>query len=236
MAEQRRDHHISHRYDQELEALRDEVLGMGSKVEQQIENAMLALSEGDEERAQATIREDHAINAMEVAADERAVSLLARRTPAARDLRFVMTAIKTITDLERMGDEAERIARVARRLIRSQCLPSYPALPAMSQAVREQTRQALDCLASMDAETALEVHGQDRQIDEMFESIFRELLTYMMEDSKNISSSIDVLFVARALERIGDHAKNVTEYVIYMVHGKDVRHTDVDHLDLDESN
>ena len=227
------DHHISHRYDQELEALRDDVLNMGSKVEEQIENAVRALTEGDNELAEATIREDHALNAMEVSADEKAVSLLARRTPAARDLRFVMTAIKTITDLERMGDEAEKIARMARQLNSTQPLKRHMTLPSMSEAVRNQTRQALDCLASMDADAALRVHGEDEKVDEMFEGIFRELLTYMMEDPRNISSTIDVLFVAKALERIGDHSKNITEYVIYMVHGKDVRHTDVDSLDLD---
>ncbi|HKJ77634.1 MAG TPA: phosphate signaling complex protein PhoU [Gammaproteobacteria bacterium] len=227
------DHHISHRYDQELEALRDDVLNMGSKVEEQIENAVRALTEGNNDMAETTIREDHALNAMEVAADEKAVSLLARRTPAARDLRFVMTAIKTITDLERMGDEAEKIARMAQQLNSTKPIKRHTALTSMSEAVRNQTRQALDCLASMDADVALRVHGQDEKVDEMFEGIFRELLTYMMEDSRNISSTIDILFVAKALERIGDHCKNITEYVIYMVHGKDVRHTDVDSLDLD---
>ena len=227
------DHHISHRYDQELEALRDDVLNMGSKVEEQIENAVRALTEGNNELAETTIREDHGLNAMEVAADEKAVSLLARRTPAARDLRFVMTAIKTITDLERMGDEAEKIARMAQQLNSTKPIKRHTALTAMSEAVRNQTRQSLDALASMDADAALRVHGEDEKVDEMFEGIFRELLTYMMEDSRNISSTIDILFVAKALERIGDHSKNITEYVIYMVHGKDVRHTDVDSLDLD---
>ncbi|MFA9459600.1 phosphate signaling complex protein PhoU [Thiohalorhabdus methylotrophus] len=231
---QSRDHHISHRYDQELEALRDDVLNMGSKVEEQIENAVRALTEGSEETAEGAIREDHAVNAMEVAADEKAVSLLARRTPAARDLRFVMTAIKTITDLERMGDEAEKIARMAKHLSGRKPLKRNLAIPSMSEAVRNQTRQALDALAAMDAEAALRIHQEDAKIDEMFEGIFRELLTYMMEDSRNISATIDILFVAKALERIGDHSKNITEYVIYMVHGKDVRHTDVNHLDLEE--
>ena len=228
------DHHISHRFDQELEALRDDVLNMGSKVEEQIENAVRALTEGNNELAEATIREDHGLNAMEVAADEKAVSLLARRTPAARDLRFVMTAIKTITDLERMGDEAEKIARMATQLNSRQPLKRYLAIPSMCEAVRNQTRQALDCLAAMDADRALRVHGEDAKVDEMFEGIFRELLTYMMEDPRNISSTIDILFVAKALERIGDHSKNITEYVIYMVHGKDVRHTDVNYWYQDE--
>ncbi|KPV39394.1 hypothetical protein AN478_11785 [Thiohalorhabdus denitrificans] len=231
---QSRDHHISHRYDQELEALRDDVLNMGSKVEEQIDNAVRALTEGDEGVAEATIREDHAVNAMEVAADEKAVSLLARRTPAARDLRFVMTAIKTITDLERIGDEAEKIARMGQQLGGRQSLRRNQAISTMSEAVRNQTRQALDALAAMDADAALRIHQGDAKIDEMFEGIFRELLTYMMEDSRNISATIDILFVAKALERIGDHSKNITEYVIYMVHGQDVRHTDVNHLDLDE--
>ncbi|MFP4615286.1 MAG: phosphate signaling complex protein PhoU [Thiohalorhabdus sp.] len=231
---QSRDHHISHRYDQELEALRDDVLYMGSKVEEQIDNAVRALTEADEAIAEATIREDHAVNAMEVAADEKAVSLLARRTPAARDLRFVMTAIKTITDLERIGDEAEKIARMAQQLEGRQSLRRHQAISTMSEAVRNQTRQALDALAAMDADAALRIHQGDAKIDEMFEGIFRELLTYMMEDSRHISSTIDVLFVAKALERIGDHSKNITEYVIYMVHGKDVRHTDVNHLDLED--
>jgi phosphate transport system protein len=230
------DHHISHRFDQELEALRDDILKMGSKVEQQIEMAVRALTENDDQLADQTIREDHAVNALEVAADEKAVSLLARRTPAARDLRFVMTAIKTITDLERMGDEAEKIARMAKQLSGRQPLKRYLAIPTMCEAVRNQTRHSLDCLAAMDANRASQVHGEDVKVDEMFEGIFRELLTYMMEDPRNISSTIDILFVAKALERIGDHSKNITEYVIYMVHGKDVRHTDVNHWYQEEGN
>ncbi len=230
----RNDHHISHRYDQELEALRDDVLNMGSKVEEQIDSAVRALTEGDHALAEQTIREDHRLNSMEVEADEKAVSLLARRTPAARDLRFVMTAIKTITDLERMGDEAEKIARMALDLTSERAAKRYQALPNISEAVRNQTRNALDSLASMDAEAALRVHREDERVDEMFEGIFRELLTYMMEDPRHISDSIDILFVAKALERIGDHSKNITEYVIYLVHGQDVRHTDVNDLDLED--
>jgi len=228
------DHHISHRYDQELEALRDDVLNMGSKVEEQIDNAVRALTEGDHTLAEQTIREDHRLNSMEVGADEKAVSLLARRTPAARDLRFVMTAIKAITDLERMGDEAEKIARMALDLTSDRAVKRYQALPNMSEAVRSHTREALDSLASMDADAALAVHRKDERVDEMFEGIFRELLTYMMEDPRHISDSIDILFVAKALERIGDHSKNISEYVIYLVHGQDVRHTDVNDLDLED--
>jgi phosphate transport system protein len=169
-----------------------------------------------------------------VGADEKAVSLLARRSPTARDLRFVMMAIKTITDLERMGDEAEKIARLSREA-RQQRLPKrFVSINAMSEAVRQQIRGALDCLASLDAERAQEVHASDAEVDEIFEGLFRELLTYMMEDARHISATIDVLFVAKALERIGDHSKNIAEYVIYMVYGKDVRHTDVDKLNLDE--
>jgi phosphate transport system protein len=230
---QNQDHHISHRFDQELEALRDDVLKMGSKVEEQIENAVRALTENNNELADATIQADHGINALEVGADEKAVSLLARRTPAARDLRFVMMAIKTITDLERMGDEAEKIARMAKALNTRKPLKRYLSIPAMSEAVRNQTRQALDCLAAMDDEAARRIHAEDAKVDEMFEGIFRELLTYMMEDPRTISDTIEILFVAKALERIGDHTKNITEYVIYMVHGKDVRHTDMNHLSLD---
>jgi len=230
---QNQDHHISHRFDQELEALRDDVLKMGSKVEEQIENAVRALTENDNDLADATIQADHGINALEVGADEKAVSLLARRTPAARDLRFVMMAIKTITDLERMGDEAEKIARMAKALNTRKPLKRYLSIPAMSEAVRNQTRQALDCLAAMDDEAARQIHAEDAKVDEMFEGIFRELLTYMMEDPRTISDTIEILFVAKALERIGDHTKNITEYVIYMVHGKDVRHTDMNHLSLD---
>jgi phosphate transport system protein len=226
--------HISHRYDQELEALREDVLRMGSKVEEQIDYAVRSLVDADADLAEETIRSDHAINAMEVAADEKAVSLLARRTPAARDLRFVMMAIKTITDLERMGDEAEKIARMANS-VRERRLPKrFVAINAMSEAVRDQIRGALDCLGSLNAEKALQVHASDAEVDEMFEGLFRELLTYMMEDARHISATIDILFVAKALERIGDHSKNIAEYVIYMVYGKDVRHTDVERLDLDE--
>ncbi len=222
--------HISQRYDQELEALRDDVLQMGSQVEAQIENAVRALIEYDDQLAEATIQRDHAINTMEVSTDEKAVSLLARRTPAAKDLRFVMTAIKTITDLERMGDEAEKIARMAKALNHQNSLRRPVALSAMSETVRHQTRQALDCLASLDAEAALAVHSADKKVDEMLEGIFRELLTYMMEDPNSISANIEIMSVIKALERIGDHTKNIAEYVIYMVYGKDVRHTDFHEL------
>lgn len=225
--------HISHRYDRELEALRDDVLQMGSQVETQIENAVRALIEYDDQLAEATIRKDHAINSMEVSTDEKAVSLLARRTPAAKDLRFVMTTIKTITDLERMGDEAEKIARMAKALNHQNSLRRPVALSAMSEAVRHQTRQALDCLASLDAKAALAVHSADKKVDEMLEGIFRELLTYMMEDPNSISANIEIMSVIKALERIGDHTKNIAEYVIYMVYGKDVRHTDFHELAFD---
>lgn len=228
------DHHTSHRYDLELEALREDVLRMGSQVEEQIDQAVRSLVDADAEQADKTIRADHAVNAMEVEADEKAVSLLARRSPTARDLRFVMMAIKTITDLERMGDEAEKIARMSRAVQQRRLPKRFIAINTMSEAVREQIRGALDCLASLDAEKALQVHGSDAEVDEMFEGLFRELLTYMMEDARHISATIDILFVAKALERIGDHSKNITEYVIYMVYGKDVRHTNVDQLDLGE--
>ncbi len=220
------DHHISKQFNAELEDVRNRVLAMGGLVEQQIGDALRALEKYDGALAENVVTNDYKVNAMEVAIDEECSRILARRQPAASDLRLILAIIKTITDLERIGDEAERIARMAIRLAdasgpRSQ----YFELRHMGTHVRYMLHDALDSFARLDAAAARAVAERDTQIDHEYGSILRELMTFMMEDPRTISRMLNVVWCARSLERIGDHAKNICEYVVYLVEGKDVRHT-----------
>jgi phosphate transport system protein len=217
--------HISKQFDAELEAVRSRVLQMGGLVEQQILKAVDALTSGDIPVLDAVIEDDHRVNAMEVGLDEICSQIIARRQPAAGDLRLVMAVIKTITDLERVGDEAEKIARMA-KLMHSGGQVQLPRLELrhVSGLALSMLRQALDAFARLDATAALQVVKQDRGVDDEFRSILRQLITFMMEDPRTITRCLEILFVAKAIERIGDHAKNMAEYVVYMVEGRDVRH------------
>lgn len=220
------DHHISKQFNAELEDVRNRVLAMGGLVEQQIGDALRALEKYDGALAENVVTNDYKVNAMEVAIDEECSRIVARRQPAASDLRLILAIIKTITDLERIGDEAERIARMAIRLAdasgpRSQ----YFELRHMGTHVRYMLHDALDSFARLDAAAARAVAERDTQIDHEYGSILRELMTFMMEDPRTISRMLNVVWCARSLERIGDHAKNICEYVVYLVEGKDVRHT-----------
>ena len=218
--------HISKQFDAELEAVRSRVLQMGGMVEEQIVKAVDALASGDIEVLDRVIEDDHRVNAMEVGLDESCSHIIARRQPAAGDLRLVMAIIKTITDLERIGDEAEKIARMAKLIHGAERVqPPRLELKHVAGLALSMLRKALDAFARLDVHAALEVVKQDRSVDDEFRSILRQLITFMMEDPRTITYCLEILFVAKAIERIGDHAKNMAEYVVYMVEGRDVRHT-----------
>ena len=225
--------HISKQFDTELETVRSRVLQMGGLVEEQIVNAIEALLNSNLDLADAVIAKDLQVNAMEVEIDESCAHIIARRQPTAGDLRMVMTVIKTITDLERIGDEAEKIARMSKLIYQSSRLstPRFTEIKMMSGIVLEMLRKSLDAFARLDLGTAVQVPRQDVQVDDAFVSCMRHLITFMMEDPRTISTSLDVLFAAKAIERIGDHAKNMSEYVVYMVKGKDVRHTSLEEIE-----
>ena len=225
--------HISKQFDAELEAVRSRVLQMGGLVEEQIVKAVDGLASGDLAALDRVIEDDHRVNAMEVGLDESCSQIIARRQPAASDLRLVMAIIKTITDLERIGDEAEKIARMAKLIHEAERahLPRLELKHVASLALA-MLRKALDAFARLDVESALQVVKQDRGVDDEFRSILRQLITFMMEDPRTISRCLETLFMAKAIERIGDHAKNMAEYVVYMVEGRDVRHTrDESHIE-----
>jgi len=218
-------HHILSRYNADLERVRSNVLQMGGLVEEQLANAVQALVQGDSIAAERVVRNDHRVNAMEVAIDEDCNRILATRAPAASDLRLIVAVIKTITDLERIGDEAEKIGYIGSRLATMERpADRYREIKHLGRLVEELVHDALDAFARLDADAAVAIAKRDRFIDEEYESIQRQCITFMMEDPRAIRRVLDVLWVARAIERIGDHAKNICEYVIYMVHGKDVRH------------
>ena len=224
--------HTSKQYDVELESVRAKVLEMGGLVEQQIVNALEALTSADVKLAKDVMERDTRVNALEVQVDEDCSHIIARRQPAARDLRMIMMMVKTITDLERIGDEATKIARTAQRIYEQDRMykPRFNEIKSMVGIVREMLRTSLDSFARLDVSQTVEVAKQDEQVDEQFRAAMRQLITFMLEDPRTISMSLEVLFVAKAVERIGDHAKNISEYVVYMVKGKDVRHTSLEDI------
>ena len=225
--------HIYKQYDAELEAVRAKVLEMGGLVEEQIINALQALVTADTVLAAKVVKNDHRVNALEMQIDEDSAHIIARRQPAASDLRMIMMIVKTITDLERIGDEATKIARVTLKINESDRLfkPRFNEIRAMVSLVRNMLRMSLDAFARLDVTKTIEVAKQDELVDEQFHVAMRQLITFMLEDPRTISMSLEVLFVAKAIERIGDHAKNIAEYVVYMVKGKDVRHTSMEELE-----
>ncbi len=225
--------HTFKQYDAELEAVRGKVLEMGGLVEQQIVSALDALVNLDPNLAKDVMENDKRVNALEVQIDEDCSHIIARRQPAAGDLRMVMMMVKTITDLERIGDEAAKIARTAQKIYDEDRMykPRFNEIKAMVALVREMLRTSLDGFARLDVSKTVEVARQDELVDEHFRTATRQLVTYMLEDPRTISMSLEVLFVAKAIERIGDHAKNIAEYVVYMVKGKDVRHTSMQEME-----
>jgi phosphate transport system protein len=222
-------HHISRRFNEDLEKIRSQVLQMGGFVEQQLQKAITALVEGDSSLGESVARDDYKVNGMEVSIDEECSRILATRSPAAGDLRVVVAIIKTITDLERIGDEGEKIGYIASRLATMERPPDkYRSVKHLGRAVAQMVHDSLDAFARMDSKAALKTVQEDKRVDEEYESIQRQCMTFMMEDPRSIRRVMEIMWVVRALERIGDHAKNICEYVIYMVHGTDVRHTSLE--------
>ena len=217
--------HTVHRYDQELEALRARLLQLGGLVEQQLADALSAVEEQDGERAARVVSGDEQVNRLEVEIDGACASLLARRAPVAADLRLVIGMIKTVNDLERIGDEAVRIARMAMNMSARSGNARSGDLRHLGPRVQDMLRAALDAFARTDPEAAVRVVEADRDVDREYESLSREMITFMMEDSRLIPRGLDLQFAARALERIGDRSCNIGEYVIYIVKGADVRHS-----------
>lgn len=226
--------HIHHRFDRELDSLRNRVVAMGGLVESQVNDALTALRERNVELAEYVIRTDHRVNAAEVGIDEDCTYILARRQPAAGDLRMVMAIIKTITDIERIGDESEKIARVALELDSV----SFPHMGVLTQQIDALglmvvglLREALDAFVRMDMEAALKVARKDKEIDKRYFELLSELIANMKSEPADIEEFQALIWVIRALERIGDHAKNICEYIVYLVRGKDVRHTTIDEIE-----
>ncbi len=217
--------HISQRYDDELAAVKSQLFEMGGIVEKQVTDAIKALLEVDSDLAERVVLDDIRINDMEVAVDEDCGLILARRQPAARDLRLVLTIIKTTTDLERIGDEARKMAKQAITLAEEGKAPrGYVEIRHIGDNVAKMLSQSLDCFARQDVELALKVAQEDKAVDLEYASAIREMMTYMMEDPRSISRVMSIMWSLRALERIGDHARNIAEHVIYLVKGDDVRH------------
>ena len=223
--------HISQQFNEELEDVRSKVLQMGGIVEEQLHNALEALVAGDTDQAREVVSNDYRVNALEVEIDEECTRIVAKRQPAASDLRLVMAVIKTITDLERIGDEAKRVAKMvvdeADGSMRSEVRQE---IEHMGSLVRNQLRMVLDAFARTDVKTAMEVVKIDEKVDDKYQSITRYLMTYMAEDGKNIPNILNILWAARAMERMGDRCENIAEYVFYLVHGRDIRHTSLDEV------
>jgi len=215
--------HISGQFNAELESVRNQVLVMGGLVEKQLTDAIAAIHGQDLDAARKIVANDHKVNAMEVAIDEECTRIIAKRQPTASDLRLILMISKAVTDLERMGDVADRLARMVLNNT-SRSHPPLVSLESMGRQAIKMLHDALDAFARMDVEAAIQLYHDDDKIDRQYESIIRELMTYMMEDPRTISASLDLLFLAKAIERIGDHSKNVAELIIYLVKGKDVRH------------
>ena len=223
--------HTSQKYNHELEEARSKLMTMGGLVEAQVTNAIKALLDRDSALGEKVAYSDHEINAMEVALDEHCAEIIARRQPTASDLRLLITIIKVITDLERIGDEAEKVGRYAVEMAET---PTYGdlhnSLRHLGEHVKAMLSDTLDALARLDVAHAMQVVKNDQQVDEEFDSITRQLYTRMLEDPRNIKDSLNVTWCARSLERVGDHCKNICEYVIYLVKGKDVRHTNLESI------
>lgn len=218
-------HHISEQFNKELEDIRNKVLTMGGLVEQQIELAVKAFTTGDMELAEQVIKQDNQVDDLEMAIDQETCQILALRQPTAFDLRLLLTVIKVINELERVGDLAERIANMAIHLSDSLGKrDEYYELQHMADIVKGMLHQALDSFARMSVDNITEITGRDDLVDKEYAGILRQLITQMMEDPRNITRTLDILWTVRALERIGDHACYICEHLIYMVKGEDVRH------------
>lgn len=227
------DKHISSQFDAELSGVSTRVLELGGLVESQIRHAVFALAQFSVEVADQVIAIEKQVNAMEVEIDRELASIIARRQPTARDLRLLMAISKIIGNLERAGDESERIARMVKLIVDQGITRSLPAseLRVAADLASGLLRKALDAFARLDTSTAVTILREDDLIDAEFDGFMRKLVTYMMEDPRTISASIDLVFVAKAVERVGDHAKNLAEAIIYVVKGTDVRHATMEQVE-----
>ncbi|HZW12323.1 MAG TPA: phosphate signaling complex protein PhoU [Noviherbaspirillum sp.] len=220
--------HSSKQYDMDLETIRSKVLQMGGLVESQFNDAIACFRTGNIEQAEQVVRTDENVNRLEVTLDDTCSHLIVKRQPAANDLRTVMATLKVITDLERIGDEAAKIARTAKNMHERGTIGTlnhYESIRVIAANTSNFLHDALDAFARLDDKQAAKIMGDDEAIDHEFRSILRTMITFMMEDPRTISVALDTLWVAKAIERIGDHAKNIAEYVIYIVEGKDIRHS-----------
>ena len=226
--------HISKRFDRELEDIRNQVLTMGGMVETQVNNGIRCLIDTDTELASKVVSQDQNINQMEMEIDQQCLQILARRQPAASDLRLVVAIIKTIADLERIGDQAQKLGKHQLELVDAGLSSStFVKIEHLGDLVSTNLHHALDAFARMNVQDAMDTITRDLKVNAEFDSLMRELITHMMEDPRTIASALRVSWCARALERIGDHANNICEYVVFLVQGKDVRHIDaIDQLDL----
>ena len=219
------ENHYMKQFDEELEEIRTRLMEMGGKVEQQLKNAIRAVGDADSKLAEEVIKEEQLVDEMEVDIDEACILIIARRQPAASDLRLVMMVTKAVNDLERIGDEAKKIANHAIILAgESETSEGYTEVRHLGQSVIGMLSNALDAFARFDVEAAMRTLEEDKQIDLDYKTALRELVTYMMEDPRSISRVINILWVVRSLERIGDHAKNLCEQIVFVVKGKDIRH------------
>ena len=227
-------HHISGQYNKELEDIRNNVLTMGGLVEEQIELAIKAFTTSDQELAEQVIKQDNQIDAMEITLDRECMQIMALRQPTAFDLRLMMAVLKIINELERVGDLAEHIAKMAISIsdIESYKNDPYYELKHMAELVKTMLHDALDAFARMTIEQVPAITGKDDNVDREYASIIRQQITYMMEDPRNITRTLNVLWAVRSLERIGDHACNICEHLVYMIKGEDVRH--LSHAELEK--
>lgn len=218
-------HHISEQFNKDLQDIRDKVLTMGGLVEQQLELAITAFTTGDIELADQVIRRDNQVDALEMAIDQECSEIIARRQPAAIDLRLLIAAIKIVREIERAGDKAERIAQIAIKVAGTDAQYNHQyELEHMAEVIKEMLHMSLDAFARLNIDSVTGITGRDANVNREYENILRRLITRMMEDPRNITRALDVIWAARALERIGDYACNICEHLVYIVNGLDVRH------------
>ena len=224
--------HTHKQFDSELEDLREKVLLMGGKVENQLSKAIQALTKADVELSDLVIEEDNSVNTLELEIDENLSSIIARRQPIAIDLRTLLAISKITTDLERIGDESSKVARMTKLIYKSEHLqfPKVTIVKSIGNLASDMLRKSLDSFARLDVKTSFSVLESDYEVNEQFQLIIRKLITFVLEDPRTISAALELLTVAKAFERIGDHSKNISEHVVYLVKGTDVRHTSIDNV------
>lgn len=226
--------HLSKQFDSELDAIRANVTRMGGMVEEQVRAAMKAFAESDHELIEMVIARDQGVDALEITIDDACTHIVARRQPTAIDLRTVMGVGKTVTDLERIGDEAKKIAKTTRKIVErgmNESIVGTLGIQQMGEQAANMLHDVLDAFVRLDTESAARIVRSDKEIDQHFRATVRQLVTYMMEDPRTITTALDIIFVAKSVERIGDHCKNIAEDVIYIARGRDVRHIGLEALE-----